>query len=149
MLTWALATGKSVDEIHRMMEIMVRTNPDFGPSADDINSLITVANEKGDPYMAERLVALGERWGCKPNEVTHLLQMDYRLSIGDVEGARSAFDSVKSFRDGLVDAGPQVNKLIQAMFDRRKVGIDFPEVSYLDSGKVERDCQREIGFRQN
>jgi hypothetical protein len=118
LFTWALATGKSVDEINRMMEVMVRTNPSFAPTIQDINSLIKIANEKNDPYLAERLVTLGGKWGIRANEETYLLQMDYRLSISDIDGARTAFDFVRSFQgesNGEVDAAPRVNALIQAM----------------------------------
>jgi hypothetical protein len=121
---WALATGKSVDEVGRMIEIMARTNPDFQLHISDVNSLIEIANERNDPYMAERLVSLGERWGCRPDEDTYLLQIDYRLSVGDVEGARTAFDMVKSFLDGKGDAGPRVNRLVQAMCAKNTYSFD-------------------------
>ena len=127
MFGFALATGKSVDEISRMMDVMRKTNPELLPETADINGLIVIANERKDPYMAERLVALGERWGCKADEETYLLQMDYRLSVDDVEGARTAFDHVKSFRhDGRedVDAGSRVNRLIQAMCARQSYAFE-------------------------
>jgi hypothetical protein len=133
MFAWALATGKSVDEVGRMIDVMARTNPEFHVNIVDINSLIALANERNDPYMAERLIGLGEKYGCRPDENTHLLQIDYRLSVGDVEGARTAFDLVKAFQDGRGDAGPRINRLVQAMCAKKTYSFDtiMETVDYL------------------
>ncbi|KIW03101.1 uncharacterized protein PV09_05746 [Verruconis gallopava] len=121
---WAVTTGKSVDELDRMMKVMVKTNPTFQPSTQDFNALIRIANEKRDPYLAERLITLGERWGNTPDEETYLLQMDYRLSVNDVEGARVAFDYVKSFQEGHGGTSARINRLIQAMCARKSYSFD-------------------------
>jgi hypothetical protein len=50
--------------------------------------------------------------------------MDYRLSINDVEGARTAFDFVKSFQEDREDASPRINRLIQAMCNKKTYSFD-------------------------
>jgi hypothetical protein len=121
---WTLATGKSVEEVHRMMGVMERTIPKFKPDQNTINTLIQFANERNDAYLAERLLALGDRLGIKKDAKTFKLQMDYRLSTGDLEGARAAYRQLQSLEQDGDDDLPLINKLIQAMVSSRKYGFD-------------------------
>ncbi|KAI4216759.1 MAG: hypothetical protein LQ351_000708 [Letrouitia transgressa] len=117
---WAAAKGKGVDEIERMMKVMVRRMEEQGhsnqkPTIETINGLVRLANSKDDPYTAERFVALGQRWGIEPNADTYLLQMDYRIKVGDLDGAKVAFHAFKGCDLDEFRAVAQVNTLIVAL----------------------------------
>ncbi|KAI4164817.1 MAG: hypothetical protein LQ342_001450 [Letrouitia transgressa] len=117
---WAAAKGKGVDEIERMMKVMIRRMEEQGhsdrkPTIKTINGLVRLANSRGDPYTAERFVALGQRWGIEPNADTYLLQMDYRIKVGDLDGAKVAFHAFKGCDLDEFRAGVQVNALIVAL----------------------------------
>lgn len=96
---WALAQGKSVDEIERMMNVMVRRNgkkeTSLQPHSKIINGLIRTAMIKNDAYLAERCVALGYRWGVTPDALTYLYQLEYRIKVGDLDGAQSAYQKLR------------------------------------------------------
>ena len=121
---WASALGKGVDEIERMMEVMVRRNPDddaLRPDINTINHLIEFANSRNDPYTAERYVVLGQKWGMTPNARTYILQMDYRIDVGDIDGARATYskllgEEVKDNADVAV-----VNKFIRTLCKGRQI----------------------------
>lgn len=116
---WAAANGKGVDEIERMMHVMVRRNEECGskaqPDIETINGLVELANSKDDPYTAERYVALGYKWKLQPNAHTYLLQLDYRLKVGDIAGARAAYSRLQA--EDVPDNKdlPLMNKLIVAL----------------------------------
>lgn len=119
LFSWTLSTGKSVEEVDRMMEVMKRSTG-LKPRERTINGLIRTANSRNDPYLAERLLTLGKKWNVNPGGTTYLLQMDYRLSVGDVEGARSAYQKLQSVDvEGDSDL-PRINKLIYGMFSSGK-----------------------------
>ena len=119
ILQWAAAKGKSVDEVERMMEIMVRRQEERGLKLsldmETINGLIELANSKDDPYSAERYVALGQKWGFPPNARTHLLQLDYRIKVGDLGGARVAYARLQAQESLDSEDLPLLNKLIVAL----------------------------------
>ena len=116
---WAAAKGKGVDEIERMMKVMVRRNEDneksIHPDIETINGLIELANSKNDPYTAERYVALGQKWGFHPNAETYLLQLAYRINVGDLDGARAVYTRLQSQEISEDKDVPLINKLIVAM----------------------------------
>lgn len=116
---WASAQGKGVDEIERMMEVMVRRNEDneksVHPNIEIINALVELANSKNDPYTAERYVALAQKWGFQPNADTYLLQLDYRIKVGDLDGARAVYNRLQSENITENEDVPLVNRLIIAM----------------------------------
>jgi hypothetical protein len=97
---WALAQGKGVDEIERMMKVMVRRNEEkeisLNPDSGIINGLIRTAILKNDAYTAERCVALGQRWGVTPDALTYLYQLEYRIKAGDLDGAHSAYSQLRT-----------------------------------------------------
>ena len=116
---WAAAKGKSVDEIERMMQIMVRQGEEKGidlhPDMESINGLIELANSRNDPYTAERYVALGQKLGFQPNARTYLLQMDYRIKVGDLGGARTAYARLQGEEVTENDDLPLINRLLIAL----------------------------------
>jgi hypothetical protein len=106
IFVWAAGTKKSVDEIDRMIGVMEQSNrslSDAGQArkADNttINRLVEFAVLQNDPYMAERFIALGRKRNIEPDAKTYVLQMDYRLSVGDVDGALIAYKALVEFRD--------------------------------------------------
>ncbi len=119
ILQWAAAKGKSVDEIERMMEVMVRRQEERGLTLsldiETINGLIELMNSRNDPYTAERYVALGQKWGFLPNARTYLLQLDYRIKIGDLGGARTAYARLRAEESVDSEDLPLLNKLIVAL----------------------------------
>ena len=116
---WAAAQGRSVDEIERMMEVMVRRQEERGLTVsldmETINGLIELANSRNDPYTAERYVALGQKRGFQPNARTYLLQLDYRIKVGDLGGARTAYARLQGEESTNSEDLPLLNKLIVAL----------------------------------
>ncbi|KAK3066735.1 hypothetical protein LTR53_016786, partial [Teratosphaeriaceae sp. CCFEE 6253] len=100
---WAVGTGKGVDEVNRMLDVMQRSNegiPDEArwrtPDIVTINTLVAYATSKDDPYMAERFIALGRDRGIDPDAKTCVLQMAYRLRVKDLDGALIAYKSLQT-----------------------------------------------------
>jgi len=125
---WAAAKGKGVDEIERMMKIMIRRNEEneipVRPDIETINGLVELANSLDDPYTAERYVVLGERWGFQPNAQTHLLQLEYRMKVGDLDGARAVYSRLRA-EEVPDDADiPLVNRLIVALCNDKRLDYD-------------------------
>lgn len=116
---WAAAKGKGVDEIERMMNVMIRRMEDseksVRPDIETINGLVELANSKNDPYTAERYVALGQKWGFHPNAETYLLQLDYRINVGDIDGARAVYTRLQSQEIPDNKDVPLINRLIVAI----------------------------------
>ena len=116
---WAAGSGKGVDAIEKMMTVMVRrsaeVNNSTSPDIHTINGLVRIANRRNDPYTAERFIALAERWQIEPNADTRMLQMEYRLGAGDMDGARHAYNELKGLEvlDGR-DA-PLINRMISIL----------------------------------
>ena len=125
---WAAAKSKSVDEIERMMQIMVRQGEEKGvelrPNINAINGLIELANARNDPYTAERYVALGQKWGFHPNARTYLLQMEYRIKVGDLGGARTAYAHLQGEEIPEDEDLPLINKLLVALATDKRQDYD-------------------------
>lgn len=125
---WAAAKGKSVDEIERMMQIMVRQGEEKGiglrPDMNAINDLIELANSRNDPYTAERYVALGQKLGFQPNARTYLLQMEYRIKVGDLGGARTAYARLQGEEVSENEDLPLINKLLVALAAEKRQNYD-------------------------
>ncbi|KAF2807847.1 uncharacterized protein BDZ99DRAFT_67183 [Mytilinidion resinicola] len=116
---WSMATGKGVDEVGRMMQVMKRRNESEkiheGPDIETINRLVEYTMLRNDPYTAERCIHLGEKWGIFPNAKTFIMQMEYRLSVNDIDGSRAAFFGLQGQEAIDNEEIPAINKLIQAM----------------------------------
>ena len=98
---WAAAKGKGIEEISRMMDVMVRREKkseiSIMPDIETFNSLIRMANENNDSYRAEQYLALAQKRGVDLNAETYLMQCDYRLKVGDVDGARHAYRKLQEY----------------------------------------------------
>ena len=116
---WSATRGKGVDEIERMMSVMIkRSEENKAPIVPDIitiNHLIRVANEEDDPYTAERYLSLAYKWGLKPNDTTYRLQLAYRLKVKDLEGARAAYAALQAFDVANELMNRQAEGLLQAL----------------------------------
>lgn len=122
---WSAAIGKGPDEIDRMMNVMVRRheearqkNPSLKvvrPDVETMNALVEFCIAKNDPYAAERYISMGEKRAISPNEKTFAMQMQYRISIGDLDGARAAYFNLQGDFSGAEHSVAAVNKLIRAL----------------------------------
>ncbi|KAL1310996.1 hypothetical protein AAFC00_001216 [Neodothiora populina] len=122
IFVWAAGIGKGVDEINRMMGVMEKANQDIEdeklrcyPDASTINRLVELAISRNDPYTAERYITLGEKRQIQPNARTFTLQIDYRLSVNDVDGALVAYKHLQAQDVSDDEDLPSVNRLICAM----------------------------------
>ncbi|OSS44330.1 hypothetical protein B5807_11079 [Epicoccum nigrum] len=125
---WSAALGKGVDEIDRMIGVMVRRTEEAKspvyPDIDTINVLVGFAMSKQDPYSAERYISLGEKRGIMPDEKTYTMQMQYRLSVKDIDGAKAAYYNLQGDFKGSEASIAAVNQLIQAMCDSTQQNYD-------------------------
>ena len=115
---WAAALGKGVDEIDRMMDVMIRRNEgddSVRPDIETINNLVEFANSRIDPYTAERYISMGQKRGMIPNAQTYVLQMDYRISVGDIDGAKASYDRLQGEEVHGDEDLVVVNRLIRAL----------------------------------
>ncbi|RAR10016.1 complex i intermediate-associated protein mitochondrial precursor [Stemphylium lycopersici] len=122
---WSVAIGKGPDEINRMMDVLVRRNDEarredpqidlVRPDIDTINALVEYCMSKHDPYSAERYITLGEKRGILPDETTYAMQIAYRISVGDLDGARAAYFNLQGSFSGSERSVAAVNQLIQAL----------------------------------
>jgi len=122
VFVWAAFEGKGVDEIARMMDVMEKHNQTIRDVRDhrivtigSINKLVEYAVSRNDPYLAERFIQLGKSRRITPNAHTLILQMDYRVSVKDIDGALAAYKHLLSFDLSEDKDVPSVNKLICAM----------------------------------
>jgi hypothetical protein len=112
------AMGKGVEDVERMMEVMIRHNPNdetVRPDVETINGLVELAMLSNDPYLAERYITLGMKFGIRPNAHTFILQLNYRVSAGDLTGAQAAYDALQS--EEIIDNSdlPAINRYIRAL----------------------------------
>ena len=142
---WAAAGGKSVDEVEAMMEVMIRRQEERGLKLsldmETINGLVELANSRNDPYTAERYVALGQKWGFRPNARTFLLQLDYRIKVKDLGGAKAAYARLRGQEYVDSEDLPLLNKLIVALCEDKRQS--FEAIMGLVDDLVERKARFE------
>ncbi|KAK6006674.1 hypothetical protein QM012_005682 [Aureobasidium pullulans] len=121
ILEWAVATGKGADEIDRMIGVMERANQSLPkdewriPDTIMLNKLVKVAVDRKDPYLAERLIAIGGARNIQPDALTLIYQMEYRLAVNDVDGALTVYKHLQSHDLSKNQDISVVNELIRAM----------------------------------
>ncbi|KAH0367352.1 hypothetical protein KCU65_g4751, partial [Aureobasidium melanogenum] len=121
ILEWAIATGKGADEIDRMIGVMERANQSLPkdewriPDTIMLNKLVKLAVGRKDPYLAERLIAIGGARNIQPNALTLIYQMEYRLAVKDVDGALTVYKHLQSHDLSKNEDVSVVNELIRAM----------------------------------
>ncbi|KAG9830594.1 hypothetical protein KCU98_g13623, partial [Aureobasidium melanogenum] len=121
ILEWAAATGKGADEIDRMIGVMERANKSLPkdewriPDTTTLNNLVKVAVDRKDPYLAERLIAIGGARNIQPNALTLIYQMEYRLAVKDLDGALTVYKHLQSHDLSKNEDISVVNELIRTM----------------------------------
>ncbi|OTA89206.1 hypothetical protein M434DRAFT_398720 [Hypoxylon sp. CO27-5] len=117
---WAIVLlGKGIDYIEYMLKVALertKDNPNYQPNIGTINSLIKIAIDKNDPYLAERFIALSEKFGFEPNYKTYMLQLEYRIRANDLDGAFAAYRSLQNLDETTKDKElPILNSFIRAL----------------------------------
>ncbi|KAI6248369.1 Complex I intermediate-associated protein 84, mitochondrial [Erysiphe necator] len=129
VLLWAAgAMGKGVEDVERMIGVMIRRNPDnevLRPNIHTINGLVKLAMSKNDPYLAERYLTLGVKYGIRPNARTLILQLNYRCDARDLRGARAAYDALLA--EEVIDDEdlPPINKYIRNICESPEPDFDL------------------------
>ena len=134
IFVWSAAMGKGADEVERMMNVLVRRNdeareknpdiPVIRPDVDTINALVEFSISRQDPYTAERYITLGEKRNILPNEKTFAMQIQYRISVGDLDGARAAYFNLQGDFSGSEYSVAVINQLIQALCTSKQHHFD-------------------------
>jgi len=118
----AAATGKSVDEIDRMVTLMLRETQHQDKEAQlgvqTFNGLIEYALLKNDAYTAERYFSMAEKWKVQLNAQSFVLQVEYRLAAGDVNGALRSYDKLRDEKIGNDEDWAVMNKLLLAVLNQ-------------------------------
>ena len=142
---WAAATGKGVEEVSRLMNLMMERKQGnmsgLKPDILTINQLIEHSISRNDPYSAERFLNLGVRRNIRPNTETHTLQIIYRMAVNDIDGALAAVKSLRGASTWLDRNSSAVNELIQKMCNSRK--NDFHTIMDLVEQLSKRKCPLE------
>lgn len=121
ILYWqVLALDKGVEDIKKTMSTMTKGNSKgtgHKPDADSIDSLLRAAIKKKNPYLAERFLSLGSERGIKPQTMTYILQMDYRLDAQDFGGAHAIYQKLQNqgFETETREVLPVVNKYLRLL----------------------------------
>ncbi|KAL8754699.1 MAG: hypothetical protein Q9184_005032 [Pyrenodesmia sp. 2 TL-2023] len=128
ILQWAAAKGKRFEEIDRLLNVLVQKSQEEGlnvrPDIDMINPLIKLAASKGDVYAAERYLALGLKRGLQPDYKTKLLQFEYRINSGDLDGAGAVYDELKDKEYDMFDSIAPLDKLLVALSKQNPIKYD-------------------------
>lgn len=145
VLLWAAGNGKGVEEVDRMMQIMVRQKSVDGwrakPDVETINLLLEFCASRQDAYSAERYILLGQKRGIMPNATTYSLQVDCRLAQGDIEGARAAYKNLVGEESLKQEDVKAANKMVRALFAH---DYDFDAVMYYVDDLNDREAIFEI-----
>ncbi|KAI2625694.1 complex I intermediate-associated protein [Hypoxylon sp. NC1633] len=117
---WAvLLLGKGADHIAHMIQVAserTQEKPNCQPNIGTFNGLVKIATDKDDPYLAERFIALAKKMGFEPNFKTYMLQLEYRIRAGDLDGAFSAYQSLQNAEGSTRDNElPVLNSFIRAL----------------------------------
>ncbi|CAL3967730.1 hypothetical protein PZA11_003960 [Diplocarpon coronariae] len=119
ILQWAAgAMGKGVEDVERMIGVMIRrSNPKLPvkPNIKTINGLVELAIAQNDPYIAERYITLGAKFGIQPNAKTYIMQMNYRADANDLRGAQAAYDSLQGEEVENDEDLPAINRFLRAL----------------------------------
>lgn len=122
VLQWAAGVmGKGVEDVERMMRVMIRRSASANgtdsiePDIVTINGLVELAMSLNDSYLAERYIALGEKFGIRPNANTFILQMKYRADANDLRGAQEAYDLLQAEEIRNDEDLPAINIFLRAL----------------------------------
>ncbi|KAL9579929.1 MAG: hypothetical protein Q9212_004801 [Teloschistes hypoglaucus] len=139
ILQWAAAKGKGFEELKQLLGVLVQKAKSQGidaqPDIKIINGLVAMATFRKDAYAAERYLALGRQWGVEADQSTLVLQLEYRLESGDLDGAHIAYDELKGYWSA-ADEHPShalrkerelrlVNRLVTGLCKRKPVNYSL------------------------
>lgn len=121
----AAATGKSVDDIDKMISIMVDQlqagGQDARPDVETFNGLIDFALSRKDAYTAERYFSLIEKWKVEPNARSFILQVQYRLEAVDISGALQSYERLRDEKIDNDEDWEVMNHLLLAVLNQPNV----------------------------
>ena len=120
ILSWAMASGKSVDELERMFDVLCE-RLELSPRIDEINVVLEIAKFKNDPYYAERLFSLARKKQLRFDTTTYRLEMEWRILAGDIAGAMVSYDRLRSQEFKAEEISPAINQLLLAMCQKDPV----------------------------
>ncbi|KAI1380658.1 complex I intermediate-associated protein [Hypoxylon crocopeplum] len=142
-LQWALLLlGKGIDHIEHMLNVArehTKDRPNSQPNMGTMHSLIKIAIDKNDPYLAERFIALAQKMGFEPNHKTYLLQLEYRIRANDLDGAFAAYQSLRNLEESTKDRDlPGLNSFIRALCSAPNPNYErvLDVTSYLEQRRV-------------
>ncbi|ESZ98428.1 hypothetical protein SBOR_1090 [Sclerotinia borealis F-4128] len=142
---WAAsAMDKGVEDVERMMRVMEKRYPQdlsMRPDIDTINGLVEYAILKKDPYLAERYIALGQKFNIRPNARTFILQMDYRVGAGDISGAQVSYNLLQGEEISEDEDLPVINKFVRALCASES--LPYNEISSIMNDLEERNARLE------
>lgn len=142
---WAAgALGKGVEDVERMMEVMIRRNQNdetMRPDVETINGLVDLAMSLNEPYLAERYITLGLKSGIRPNAKTFILQMNYRVDAGDLTGAQAAYEGLQSEEITNNEDLLAINKYVRALCSAKSPNYDL--ITSITSDLEERHARLE------
>ena len=118
----AAAEGKSLEELDRMINVLVQrdtsspskqetTSPDIAL----FNGLLLYALSQQDAYLGERYFSLLQKYEADPNAETYILQVQYRIAAKDLEGAQEAYAKLRDQRIVDDEDWEAMNQLAQAL----------------------------------
>ena len=114
-----------------MIDVMGKSNESIANKEEwrradivTINALVEFAISQNDPYMAERFITMGRERGIEPDARTYILQMDYRLSVGDVDGALVAYTHRQAHDLDTDEDFPAINRLLVALCTSQRHDFD-------------------------
>jgi len=121
----AAATGKSVDDVDRMISVMVQqleaTGNDARPDIETFNGLIDLALSRKDAYTAERYFSLTDKWKVEPNARSFILQVQYRLEAGDISGALQSYERLRDEKIDNDEDWDIMNHLLLAVLEQPNI----------------------------
>lgn len=121
----AAATGKSVDDIDKMISVMVQqletAGKDARPDVETINGLIDFSLSRKDAYTAERYFSLLEKWKVEPNARSFILQVQYRMAAGDISGALRSYDRLRDEKIENDEDWEVMNNLLLAVLNQESI----------------------------
>jgi len=121
----AAATGKSVDDIDKMISVMVEQlqagGKDARPDIETFNGLIDFALSRKDAYTAERYFSLLEKWKVEPNARSFILQVQYRLEAGDISGALQSYERLRDEKIDNDEDWEVMNHLLLAVLNQPNI----------------------------
>ncbi|KAH7358162.1 complex I intermediate-associated protein [Plectosphaerella cucumerina] len=118
-----MSLDKGLDDLRDMFEMVQEHNPkddSLRPDVHTLNALLEVANEKGDAYLAERLMALAAERRIHPNARSYILILELRIKAKDLSGAKEAYRLLSNNAASADEDLPVVNDFLQALCDASK-----------------------------